>query len=173
MITIQQVMELDLNRGVTAQQAEDILAGIDQQALYDEAKSMYVFEVWDKASPINGCAPEVVLEQEPGMADDPTAEWGLIKDAAAGAVIYLQAHSPLSPGRVKMRKAGNLTGEANEVDVDVVMAAHLHNIAASKADERALAMAREQVLLLPDKMQEMRAQFEDTQSLMDIILGVR
>lgn len=79
---------------------EAALAGVDQAAVFAEAKAAVEVVVWDKVSPINDLPADYWLSR---TDVDPDSEIYLVLHD--GAVVYFQPHAPVVPGNVRMKDA--------------------------------------------------------------------
>lgn len=100
------------------------LSKINQATIQAEEEAKFVYEIWDKVSPINGVPAEKFLTRDDV---DPDSEIYLIKDAATGQVIYFQPHEPESAGFVRMK---------TKADAENVAKAHKTKIAEMRANVR-------------------------------------
>lgn len=93
----------DLGSTCTLADVEAALGQIDYEALRAQERQRYEIRLWDKVSPINGVAPEQILERVPKHPDGSYGEVYLIY--IDGNLVYLQPHDPRQAGLVPMDAA--------------------------------------------------------------------
>lgn len=92
---------------VTPEAIETELQDIDQEQILEEERALYVAEVWDKRSPVNGAPADQVLAS---LTDIPYQEIVLLRDLDTGRVVLFQ---PFQPGAAGYQPIA--TAEANSV----------------------------------------------------------
>jgi len=93
----------ELGSTKTLADVDAALESVDYDALRAQEKQRYRIELWDKVSPINGVAPEQILERVPRHPDGSYGEVYLIY--VDGNLVYLQPHDPKQAGLVPMDAA--------------------------------------------------------------------
>ena len=81
---------------ITEETIATLVNSTDIDAEVEKIKALYVVSIWDKVSPINGAAPELVLSQLPHSLPDWKGITYLI--SAFGAVKYMQPNDHAQPG---------------------------------------------------------------------------
>lgn len=110
--------------GVTDAEVDSALAGIDQDALYDQVRATWTTEVWDRKSPINGVPAQYFLDRDDVDENDDN-DILLLKQN--GQVVGFQPHEPDVPGLARIPKgqgaargkvfADNIAADAAAVEV--------------------------------------------------------
>lgn len=111
--------EMGVNK--TLAEIDAALAQVDQQAIFNQERSRFRVEVWDKVTPINGMPAEKILARE-DVPDD--GEIYLLY--VDGVLRFLQPHNPFEAGIVPMT-AENVMQVANQ---------HVDQLAWQAADEK-------------------------------------
>ena len=111
--------EMGVNK--TLAEIDAALAQVDQQAIFNQERSRFRVEVWDKVTPINGMPAEKILARE-DVPDD--GEIYLLY--VDGVLRFLQPHNPFQAGIVPMT-AENVMQVANQ---------HVDQLAWQAADEK-------------------------------------
>ncbi|MEW6769998.1 MAG: hypothetical protein AB1330_01210 [Bacillota bacterium] len=99
MLTAVQALQRLSSMGVqkTLADIEAALNAIDQQVIFDEQRQRVTVQVWDKATPINGVAPEKIIAR-----DDVPDDGEIYLLYVDGKLVYLQPHDPFQAGVVPM-----------------------------------------------------------------------
>jgi len=121
--------EMGVNK--TLAEIDAALAQIDQQAIFEQERTRFKVEVWDKVTPINGVPAEKIVARE-DVPDD-GAVYLLYVD---GQLRYLQPHDPFQAGIVPMTK-DNVLQIANQ---------HVDQLAWQAADEKIFETVLEKLL---------------------------
>ena len=114
----------------TLTEIDTALSQIDQQAVFNQERSRFKIEIWDKVTPINGVPAEKILARE----DVPDGEVYLVY--VDDQLLYLQPHDPFQAGIVP------LTAET----VEQVANQHIDQLAWQVADEKIFNMVLEKLL---------------------------
>lgn len=110
-----EVRSLGANK--TLADVEAALAQYDYKALKTQERTRYRVEIWNETDPINGIAPDVILQDVP---KHPNGEYGKVYLIYIdGNLVYLQKHDPEQVGFVPMDEATALE-KANKI-VDVLV----------------------------------------------------
>jgi len=121
--------EMGVNK--TLAEIDAALAQVDQQAIFNQERSRFRVEVWDKVTPINGIPAEKILARE-DVPDD--GEIYLLY--VDGVLRFLQPHHPFQAGIVPMT-AENVMQVANQ---------HVDQLAWQAADEKIFEMVLEKLM---------------------------
>jgi len=121
--------EMGVNK--TLAEIDAALAQVDQQAIFNQERSRFRVEVWDKVTPINGMPAEKILARE-DVPDD--GEIYLLY--VDGVLRFLQPHNPFQAGIVPMT-AENVMQVANQ---------HVDQLAWQAADEKIFELVLEKLL---------------------------
>lgn len=121
--------EMGVNK--TLAEIDAALAQVDQQAIFNQERSRFRVEVWDKVTPINGIPAEKILARE-DVPDD--GEIYLLY--VDGVLRFLQPHNPFQAGIVPMT-AENVMQVANQ---------HVDQLAWQAADEKIFEMVLEKLM---------------------------
>ncbi len=122
--------EMGVNK--TLAEIDAALAQVDQQAIFNQERSRFRVEVWNKVTPINGVPAEKIIARE-DVPDD--GEIYLLY--VDGQLRYLQPHDPFRAGIVPMT-AENVMQVANQ---------HVDQLTWQVADEKILEMVLEKLLV--------------------------
>jgi hypothetical protein len=95
----------------TLSEIETALSQVDQQAIFEQERSRFRIEIWDKQTPINGVPPEKIVARE-DVPDD--GEVYLVY--VDGKLLYLQPHDPFQAGIIPMTKDNVLVIANQHVD---------------------------------------------------------
>ncbi|MGQ9697177.1 MAG: hypothetical protein ACUVRO_04200 [Armatimonadota bacterium] len=90
---------------------EAALSQVDQQAIFNQERSRYRVEIWDKVTPINGVAPEKILARE-----DIPGDGEIYLVYVDGHLCFLQPHDPFQAGFVAMTEDNVLQIANRHVD---------------------------------------------------------
>lgn len=141
--------ELGANR--TLADVEAVLAQIDIEGLQAQERARYRVDVWDKQSPLNGIAPDRILERIP-----PECRHGAVYLIYVdGNLTLIQPHDPDQAGFVPMDEATALA-KANAV-VDRLVEQAVDEKVRREAVRRILAL-----LTVTSDKQQVYANGEDT-----------
>jgi len=121
--------EMGVNK--TLAEIDAALAQVDQQAIFNQERSRFRVEVWDKVTPINGMPAEKIVARE-DVPDD--GEIYLLY--VDGVLRFLQPHNPFEAGIVPMT-AENVMQVANQ---------HVDQLAWQAADEKIFELVLEKLL---------------------------
>jgi len=121
--------EMGVNKTLT--EIDAALAQIDQQAIFEQERTRFKVEVWDKVTPINGVPAEKIIARE-DVPDD--GEIYLLY--VDGQLRYLQPHNPFQAGIVPVTK-DNVLQIANQ---------HVDQLAWQAVDEKIFEMVLEKLL---------------------------
>lgn len=125
----QRLNRIGVNKTLT--EIDAALAQVDQQAIFDQERSRFRIEIWDKVTPINGVPAEKIIARE-DVPDD--GEIYLLY--VDGQLRYLQPHDPFQAGIVPMTKE-NVLEIANR---------HVDQLAWQVADEKIFEAVLEKLL---------------------------
>lgn len=115
----------------TLTEVDAALTQVNQEAIFDQERSRFRVEVWDKITPINGVPAEKILARE-DVPDD--GEIYLVY--VDGNLLYFQPHDPFQAGIVPMTK-DNVLEVANR---------HVDQLAWQYADEKIFEAVLEKLL---------------------------
>lgn len=121
--------ELGVNKSLT--EIETVLTQIDQQAIFEQERSRFKIEVWDKISPINGVPAEKIIAR-----DDVPDDGEIYLIYVDGRLLFLQPHDPFQAGIVAMTTE-NVMQIANQ---------HVDQLAWQAADEKIFEMVLDKIL---------------------------
>jgi hypothetical protein len=110
---------------------EAVLQQIDQQTVFNQERSRFKVEVWDKVTPINGIPAEKIIAREDVPGDGEI--YLLYVDSQ---LRYLQPHDPFQAGIVPMTKE----------NVMQIASQHVDQLAWQAADEKIFEMVLEKLL---------------------------
>lgn len=116
---------------VTDAEIDEALAAINPDQVYDELRSAWTVETWDRVSPINGVPAEHFLNR--GDVPEQGDVYLLLHE---GKVVGFQPHEPDQPGHTAMPTG---TGQARGVR-------HADRIAVSGVENAVIAKARARIV---------------------------
>lgn len=133
MLTKMQIFQRLNQFGITKtfSEIEAALAQVDRQAIFNQERSRFRVEVWDKISPINGVPAEKIIARE-DVPDDGEMYLVYVDDH----LLYFQPHDPFQAGIVAMTPE-NVLEIANQ---------HIDQLAWQAADEKIFEMVLEKLL---------------------------
>lgn len=88
------------------------LASVNPDAIYDEERSVWTTQVWDRRTPINGVAPATILARG-DMPTDGSDIYLLLRD---GQIVMIQPHEPEAEGIVRIPRGQGLARGRNHAD---------------------------------------------------------
>lgn len=109
----------------TDAEIDQALAQVNQDALFDEERSIWEVELWDRRSPINEVPAKVLLRRRPSLFEGSEDIYLLRRN---GRVAMVQPHDPFTGGRRPIAGAEALTAAEQLAD----------RIASERANHRAV-----------------------------------
>lgn len=109
---LKEVRELGSHRGLS--DVEMVLSQFDYEAIRQQERARYRYEIWDKQSEINGIKPDVILERVARFPDGTPGEVYLVY--VDDRLVYLQTHDPDQSGFVPMTREAAIEKAEKTID---------------------------------------------------------
>lgn len=126
----QRLNEMGISKPLS--EIDTALAQVDQQAIFNQERSRFRIEIWDKVTHINGVPAEKIIAH-----DDVPDDGEIYLIYVNGQLRFLQPHDPFQAGIVPMTKNNVMT----------IASQHADQLAWQVADEKILEMVLEKLLV--------------------------
>lgn len=126
----QRLNEMGISKPLS--EIDTALAQVDQQAIFNQERSRFRIEIWDKVTHINGVPAEKIIAR-----DDVPDDGEIYLIYVNGQLRFLQPHDPFQAGIVPMTKNNVMT----------IASQHADQLAWQVADEKILEMVLEKLLV--------------------------